>query len=212
MKRSDLHLLLEKVTCRFKSWTVKHSSYAGRLELIKSVIYYVIILWAFIFVLPNECIKALVLWKDTPYSSRGAKILWESVFPLKSVGSWIETVTGMKQGFRYKTCLVDLCRRWLIVSLLGSCKPDWNKKKIGILTVSHNGSWIWKDICKLLDIARPYIVCEVASCNTVSFWHDTSILWGHFCRSWMRLSLESPVFLYAPLSLKPLVTAWERWC
>lgn len=51
--------------------------------------------------------------------------------PLKSVGSWIETIAGIEQGFFYKTCLVDLCRRWLIVSLLGSCKPDWNNIFLG---------------------------------------------------------------------------------
>lgn len=41
---------------------------------------------AFIFILPNECVKALVLWKDTPYSSRRDRISWESVYTPKECG------------------------------------------------------------------------------------------------------------------------------
>lgn len=78
MKKSDFHLLVDKVTSRFWSWTVKHLSYAGHLVLVKAVIYSIITLLATIFILPSDCIEALVrmcngfLWKWDYSSARGA--------------------------------------------------------------------------------------------------------------------------------------------
>ena len=69
MKKSDFQPLLDKVTSRFRSWTVKHLSYAGRLVLVQSVIYSIITFWATIFILPMDCVAALermcngFLWK-----------------------------------------------------------------------------------------------------------------------------------------------------
>lgn len=135
MKRSDFQPLLEKVTCRFKSWTVKHPSYAGRLELIKSVIYYVITLWrSSLFC--RMSVSRLWFCGRIPHThleeteSHGNQFI-----PLKSVGSWIETIAGIEQGFCYKTCLVDLCRLWVSwvrVNLIGTTffweingQPPW---------------------------------------------------------------------------------------
>ncbi|KAG2295344.1 hypothetical protein Bca52824_042013 [Brassica carinata] len=33
-------------------------------------------------------------------------------------------------------------------------------------------SWIWKSLCKLRLLARPFVVCEVGSGLTASFWHE----------------------------------------
>ncbi|XP_020866176.1 uncharacterized protein LOC110224447, partial [Arabidopsis lyrata subsp. lyrata] len=40
------------------------------------------------------------------------------------------------------------------------------------LDCSNSGSWIWKSICKLRSLARPFIVCEVNSGITCNFWSD----------------------------------------
>lgn len=35
-----------------------------------------------------------------------------------------------------------------------------------------SGSWIWRKLCKLRPLARPFIVCDVGSGITTKFWHD----------------------------------------
>ncbi|CAN6900340.1 unnamed protein product, partial [Brassica oleracea var. botrytis] len=37
----------------------------------------------------------------------------------------------------------------------------------------QHGSWIWKAICKLRSLARPFIVCEIGSGRTANFWRDS---------------------------------------
>lgn len=55
MTRSNFQPLLDKISARFNSWTVKHLSFAGRFQLIQVVIYSTISFWASMFVIPNEC-------------------------------------------------------------------------------------------------------------------------------------------------------------
>ena len=40
------------------------------------------------------------------------------------------------------------------------------------LNPATSGSWIWRRLCKLRQIARPFIICEVGSGITASFWQD----------------------------------------
>lgn len=41
------------------------------------------------------------------------------------------------------------------------------------LQVPQHSSWIWKAICKLRPIARQFVVCEIGSGITASFWKDS---------------------------------------
>ncbi|KAG7555489.1 Reverse transcriptase zinc-binding domain [Arabidopsis suecica] len=40
------------------------------------------------------------------------------------------------------------------------------------LNPATSGSWIWRKLCKLRPLARPFLVCEVGSGVTASFWQD----------------------------------------
>lgn len=84
LRKQDYQPLLDRLHSRFTSWTVKHLSFAGRLQLLKSVIYSTISFWASIFILPNACLRALeqmcssFLWKGVPSGARGAKVHYGS--------------------------------------------------------------------------------------------------------------------------------------
>ncbi|KAG2315070.1 hypothetical protein Bca4012_065873 [Brassica carinata] len=92
MKRSDFHPLLDKISARFNSWMMKHLSFAGRFQLIQTVIYSIISFWASMFIIPNKCVRILekmcgsFLWNGVPDTGRGAKISWEFVCTLKEAG------------------------------------------------------------------------------------------------------------------------------
>ena len=59
MRRQDYQPLIDRIGMRFSSWTARHLSFAGRLQLLQSVIYSTINFWASIFILPNQCLKKL---------------------------------------------------------------------------------------------------------------------------------------------------------
>ncbi|KAF8053309.1 hypothetical protein N665_1435s0010 [Sinapis alba] len=67
---------------------------------------------------------------------------------------------------------------WLLFTSSGSLWVSWTRMhRIGnenfwILDPTRAGSWIWKSLCKLRPLARPFVVCELGSGITASFWFD----------------------------------------
>ncbi|XP_021736140.1 uncharacterized protein LOC110702693 [Chenopodium quinoa] len=51
--------LVDKVTARINGWSAMHLSYAGRLQLVKSVVFGIQTYWAQIFVLPKKILKEM---------------------------------------------------------------------------------------------------------------------------------------------------------
>ncbi|KAL0804295.1 hypothetical protein Bca101_096785 [Brassica carinata] len=145
MNRRDYQPLIDKVIKRISSWTNRHLSFAGRLELIKSVLY---------------------------TSARSAKVSWDSVCTPKKVGG-----LGLRR-LQYANQVFSLKLIWLLFAGTGSLwvawvksyviegRPFWTTDFTGI------GSWIWRRLVKLRDLARPFLICQVRSGNLASFWHD----------------------------------------
>lgn len=179
MKRTDFQPLLDKVSTRFRSWTIRHLSFAGRLVLVKTVIFAIITFWASIFILPQDCVEALermcngFLWKGDPSSARGAKISWVSVctpticggLGLKRIAHW-NKVLALKLVWLIFSENFSLWSSWIRVNMIGS-NDFWT------LDVRRHDSWIWKSICSLREVARQFLVCEIGSGITASFWQDS---------------------------------------
>lgn len=184
LRKQDYQPLLDRISKRFESWTVKHLSFAGCLQLIKSVIYSTITFWASIFLLPNQCLDEIeqmcggFLWRGAPNSARGAKVSWESVCPPKACGG-----LGLRRLLPWNKVL-GLKLIWLIFAGGGSLWVSWVRRHlIGSscfwdLNSNLAGSWIWKKLCKLRSLARPFIICEVGSGISCSFWKDDWTLLG----------------------------------
>ncbi|KAK4382503.1 hypothetical protein Sango_2864600 [Sesamum angolense] len=81
---ADCHSLLQKIDSRIKGWEGVQLSFAGRVQLIKSVLTSFEVYWAMAFILPKGIIKEMIkllrtfLWKGTS-SSRYPKVAWEAV-------------------------------------------------------------------------------------------------------------------------------------
>lgn len=92
IKPKDYQPLLDKVYKIITYWTVRHLLFAGRLQLIQSVLFSLINFWTSVFPLPKKCLAALermcsaYLWKSVLTSARGAKISWDSVCTPKKEG------------------------------------------------------------------------------------------------------------------------------
>lgn len=86
--------LLEQILARFKCWTTKFLSYAGRLQLIRGVIFGMQSYWAQIFVLPKKVMKEIetccriFLWTGHTSPSRKVLISWTQICLPKVSGGW----------------------------------------------------------------------------------------------------------------------------
>ena len=75
----DCKALIEKITTKINAWTAKHHSFAGRLQLIQSVLFSVQVFWAGIFILPKK-VTAIennlnrFLWQGQDNSTGGSKV------------------------------------------------------------------------------------------------------------------------------------------
>lgn len=112
------------------------------------------------------------LWNGAPHSARGAKINWETVCTPK-----VEGGLGLRRLADWNQILV-LKLIWLLFAAGGSLWVSWMKiHRIGAanfweLEPQRGDSWIWKQLCKLREIARPFVVCELGSGRLASFWFD----------------------------------------
>ena len=59
MTSSDYSPLIERVKKRISTWTARHLSLAGRLQLIGSVIYNITNFWMSVYRLPKQCLKEI---------------------------------------------------------------------------------------------------------------------------------------------------------
>lgn len=72
--------LLNKITNRFRVWVAKTLSFAGRVQLIASIIYGAANFWCSTFLLPQGCLKNIeslcsrFLWSGSIDGSKGAKV------------------------------------------------------------------------------------------------------------------------------------------
>jgi len=85
MTASDYLPLIEKIRSQINSWTVKALSFAGRLQLIISVIFSLTNFWIAAFRLPSACIREIdklrsaFLWSGPALNSRKVKVAWSEV-------------------------------------------------------------------------------------------------------------------------------------
>ncbi|CAA7026437.1 unnamed protein product [Microthlaspi erraticum] len=174
----DYQPLIDRVIARISSWPVKRLSFAGRLQLIQSVLSSIINFWAAVFPLPARCIERLeqicnaFLWSGAPNSARGAKISWDSVCSSKASGGLgLRRLSGLSQLFGLKLI-------WLIFAGNGSLWVAWVKRHLigerlfWTADFSQSGSWLWKKLMKFRNLARPFLSSQVRSGSSTLFWHD----------------------------------------
>lgn len=84
--------LIDKMLGRITSWTTRFLSYAGRAQLVKSVLFAIQIFWAQLFALPKKIIQAVesicrrFLWTGNAEASKKSLIAWEKLCCPKKCG------------------------------------------------------------------------------------------------------------------------------
>lgn len=184
MTRPDYEPLLEKIRNRLSHWTTRHLSYAGRLQLIKSVIASITNFWSSVFCLPKRCFKEIegmcsaFLWSGSPNNHNRSKVAWEDVcIPLKEGGLGIRRLHEVSRVF-------GLHLVWKIVSGSNSLWVSWVRHYLirqgtfWDVKETTLGSWQWRKLLKLRPIAAEFILNEIRNGQKTFFWLDKRLPMG----------------------------------
>jgi hypothetical protein len=104
LSASDCKVLIDRISGCIGSWTSKNLSFAGRLQLLSSILFSLQVFWSGIFILPKKIIRDIsqrfnrFLWNGKDSDSAKAKVVWNDVcFPKKGGGgSWIEKFRSLE--------------------------------------------------------------------------------------------------------------------
>ncbi|KAG7556371.1 hypothetical protein ISN44_As11g024100 [Arabidopsis suecica] len=179
MTVNDYTPLLEKIRSRIRCWTARYLSFAGRLQLIGSVIHSLTNFWISPFRLPKACIDeidklcAAFLWSGPDLNTKKAKVAWKDVCkPKKEGGLGLRSISEANKV----SCLKLL---WRILSAHSSLWVNWVRRYLirkgslwSVKETSSLGSWTWKKLLKYRDIAASLNRIEVYNGASTSFWFD----------------------------------------
>ncbi|KAG7587002.1 Reverse transcriptase domain [Arabidopsis thaliana x Arabidopsis arenosa] len=179
LRVSEFSPLIEKLINKFRSWAVSSLSYAGRLQLLNSVIYGLVNFWSSVFSLPKACIKkmeslcARFLWSGSIDSYHGAKVAWSDVcYPKREGGLGLRRI-----GIWNSTLCLKLI--WSLFAGSGSLWVAWHHhhhirgNSFWSLRESVRDSWNWKCLLRLRHLAEPFVRCNLGNGQLASFWFDS---------------------------------------
>lgn len=175
--------LIDQLRKKFLSWTYRALSFAGRPQLIKSVIASAVNFWSSAFILPQGCLDTIesmcsaFLWSGSPTITHKAKVAWKDLCcPKEEGGLGIRRLSDTSRVFA-------LSLIWKLFSLTGSFWVAWTRQYL-LKNISHwdasdkKGSWVWRKLLKLRPIAYECIRFEVRNGVTVHFWFDNWLEMG----------------------------------
>ena len=178
LKISEYTPLLLKITSKIQSWTAKILSFAGRLQLLRTVIFGLVSFWLSAFILPKGCIKSIeslcsqFLWSGNHEKRGVAKIAWQTVcLPKQEGGLGLRSFSVWNQVL----CLKFI---WLLLSKAPSLWVDWHwsihlqNKSFWTIQASQTDSWTWKKLLDLRPLAIQFCQSNLENGRTTSFWFD----------------------------------------
>jgi hypothetical protein len=99
LSAGNCRVLVEKIASCINSWSSKKLSFAGRLQLLSSILYSIQVYWSSIFILPKSILKDIsqkfshFLWNGSDSNTAKAKISWNNIcFPKKKGGLGLKDV------------------------------------------------------------------------------------------------------------------------
>ncbi|KAL0293110.1 UNVERIFIED_CONTAM: hypothetical protein Sangu_3245600 [Sesamum angustifolium] len=183
---ADCRPLIDKVDARLAAWINQNLSYAGRLQLIKSVLSTLHTYWASAFILPKGVLKSLekkmrqFLWHGSSGSGI-AKVAWEQICkPREEGGLGIRSLVSANQALMLK-------QLWRIIH--------------------HDGNSIWVDWVHRYRLQGSLTKSAMAPPST--FWQDIWHERGPLCLSFPQGPRITGLPLTTPLSS---VLQRNQWC
>ncbi|KAL2224544.1 UNVERIFIED_CONTAM: hypothetical protein Sindi_3022100 [Sesamum indicum] len=188
---ADCHPLLQKIDKRIAGWEGTTISYAGRVQIIKSVLISLSLYWASAFIIPKKVINEIekrlraFLWKGTTNSGY-AKVAWKDIFrPKEEGGLGFKDISTLNRALMTKKqCDVIRCDRT-------SIWVEWLYKgrlqHTSIWTITdHGGSWGWRKILRLWMFLRTMVDYRIGDGRNFFLWQDPWHHLGPLCDTFPR--------------------------
>lgn len=204
---ATLQPFLERITSKMHSWTAKSLSYAGKIQLVASVVYGMVNFWSSVFALPKrfyekvDSLCSAFLWNNSTTSAAGARVSWASICkPKKEGGLGLRRLEEFQKVF-------DLKRVWNFFSDAGSLWVAWLKANVfhnhcyWSISDSQRVSPTVRSMIKMRETVTEFLRCSVGDGRVASFWYDFWTDLGPLILALgsrgprdLRLHLESTVF------------------
>ena len=165
--------------CQNQSWTVRPLSYAGRLQLIKSVCSSIHVFWTSHLLLPKKIINKVeqmmrdFLWKWQATKKGGYKAAWRTITcPLREGGLGIKSICEWNSAAMVKHLWkliqpedTSLWAKWVRENLL-------KDRSIWHISAPQDSSWTWHKILSLRDKFKDCAKYQVGNGQLVFLWYD----------------------------------------
>ncbi|GJW95770.1 RNA-directed DNA polymerase, eukaryota, reverse transcriptase zinc-binding domain protein [Tanacetum coccineum] len=161
--------LLKWRNSQISNWKNKYLFYAGRLQLIASVLESIHVYWASVFLLPltvinniNKILKSF-LWGHGDSSKGKAKVVWKNICRPRSQGG-----LGLKDLSIWNKAIITK-HLWQVAMEKESLWVKWisteklKGRSVWVINEEANDSWRWKNILKLKNEVRDHIVMKIGS-------------------------------------------------
>ncbi|XP_059277569.1 uncharacterized protein LOC132031620 [Lycium ferocissimum] len=149
--------LINRIVSKVSSWTAKKLSYAGRVQLVKSVLFGIQSYWAQMFILPAKVMKTIeaycrsYIWSGTNEITRKALVSWSRLCLPKTVGGLnITNLKNWNKAVVTKTC-------WDLAIKKDTLWIKWihshyvKNQNFAIMPLPQHASWMVKKILKSRD-------------------------------------------------------------
>ncbi|XP_022002776.1 uncharacterized protein LOC110900170 [Helianthus annuus] len=176
----DCQVLVEKLEKRIMHWRNKFLSFAGRLQLITSVLSSLHVYWSSVFILPARVVSSLealmrnFLWSHDSSFQRGrAKVSWKTVCVPKYEGG-----LGIRRIGDVSKALIS-AHIWSILSKRESLWVDWvhsyrlRGKSFWACNTPSSCCWSWRKIIQLRPKMRSFVWAEIGNGLSTSAWFDS---------------------------------------
>lgn len=175
---SDCSPIIAKMQRKIHSWSAKCLTYAGRVVLIKSVLFHYQVFWSNAILLPKSvihCIEALCrnyLWSGVSDGKKMPLVAWENICMPRCEGG-----LGILQLDVWNKAALGK-QLWKIIANSDCLWVKWAKvvymkgKSLWTAAAKDNHPWSWRKILKLRSSMLPHIECKIGDGRQFSLFYD----------------------------------------
>lgn len=188
VNNDDCRVLVEIVQNRIKDWRNRYLSFAGRLQLVTSVLSTLQVYWCSMFILPTHICDTVdkllkkFLWGCGNNNTGMISVSWKETCKPKSQGG-----LGLRSLRDWNHALMAK-HLWNIACDKDSLWVRWVKiyrlkgGNIWDVEIDKGRSWCWKQILGLRDFIKDFVIVKIGNGENCNFWFDKWHSRGPLCR------------------------------